>query len=36
MGDKTDYVDRESVADVIAFLASALARNVSGQVITLA
>jgi NAD(P)-dependent dehydrogenase (short-subunit alcohol dehydrogenase family) len=36
MGDKTDYVDRESVADVIAFLASALARNISGQVITLA
>lgn len=36
MGDKTEYVDRESVADVIAFLASELARNVSGQVITLA
>ena len=36
MGDKTDYVDRESVADVIAFLASALARNVSAQVIKLA
>ena len=36
MGDKTEYVDRESVADVIAFLASSLARNVSGQVITLA
>ncbi len=36
MGDKTDYVDRESVADVIAFLTSAMARNVSGQVITLA
>jgi len=36
MGDKSDYVDRESVADVIAFLASSLARNVSGQVITLA
>ena len=36
MGDKSEYVDRESVADVIAFLASALARNVSGQVITLA
>jgi NAD(P)-dependent dehydrogenase (short-subunit alcohol dehydrogenase family) len=36
MGDKSEYVDRESVADVITFLASALARNVSGQVITLA
>jgi NAD(P)-dependent dehydrogenase (short-subunit alcohol dehydrogenase family) len=36
MGDKTDYVERESVADVVAFLASHLARNVNGQVITLA
>lgn len=36
MGDKTDYVERESVADVVAFLASDLARNVNGQVITLA
>lgn len=36
MGDKIEYVDRESVADVIAFLASPLARNVSGQVVTLA
>lgn len=36
MGDKTDYVDRESVADVVAFLASEQARNVSGQVLTLA
>lgn len=36
MGDKTDYVDRESVADVVAFLASDAARNVSGQVLTLA
>ncbi|WP_411282342.1 SDR family NAD(P)-dependent oxidoreductase [Gemmatimonas sp.] len=36
MGDKTEYVDRESVADVIAFLISPLARNVSGQVLTLA
>ena len=36
MGDNTEYVDRESVADVVAFLASELARNVSGQVITLA
>lgn len=36
MGDKTEYVERESVADVIAFLTSPLARNVSGQVITLA
>jgi len=36
MGDKIEYVDRESVADVIAFLASPMARNVSGQVLTLA
>jgi NAD(P)-dependent dehydrogenase (short-subunit alcohol dehydrogenase family) len=36
MGDKTDYVERDSVADVVAFLASDLARNVNGQVITLA
>ena len=36
MGDKSEYVDRESVADVIAFLTSTLARNVSGQVFTLA
>jgi 3-oxoacyl-[acyl-carrier protein] reductase len=36
MGDKTEYVERESVADVVAVLASPLARNVSGQVITLA
>lgn len=36
MGDKTDYVERDSVADVVAFLASPLARNVSGQVLTLA
>ncbi|MBY0488764.1 MAG: SDR family oxidoreductase [Gemmatimonadaceae bacterium] len=36
MGDKTEYVERESVADVVAFLASPEARNVSGQVITLA
>lgn len=36
MGDKTDYVERESVADVVAFLTSPLARNVSGQTITLA
>jgi 3-oxoacyl-[acyl-carrier protein] reductase len=35
-GDKTDYVERESVADVVAVLASPLARNVSGQVLTLA
>jgi len=32
----TEYVERESVADVVAFLASASARNVTGQVITLA
>ena len=36
MGDKTEYVERESVADAIAFLVSPLARNVTGQVITLA
>jgi NAD(P)-dependent dehydrogenase (short-subunit alcohol dehydrogenase family) len=36
MGDKGDYVERESVADVVLFLASDLARNVSGQVIMLA
>lgn len=36
MGDQAGYVERESVADVVAFLASPLARNVSGQTITLA
>jgi NAD(P)-dependent dehydrogenase (short-subunit alcohol dehydrogenase family) len=36
MGDKDDYVERESVADVVTFLASPLARNVNGQIITLA
>ncbi len=36
MGDKKDYVERESVADAVAFLASDLARNITGQVITLA
>jgi NAD(P)-dependent dehydrogenase (short-subunit alcohol dehydrogenase family) len=36
MGTDRNYVDRESVADVSAFLASDLARNVSGQVLTLA
>lgn len=36
MGADKDYVDRESVADVTLFLASDLARNVSGQVLTLA
>lgn len=36
MSDKTKYVERESVADVVAFLCSAAARNVSGQVIRLA
>ena len=36
MGDGKAYVERESVADVVAFLASALARNISGQAITLA
>jgi NAD(P)-dependent dehydrogenase (short-subunit alcohol dehydrogenase family) len=36
MGEDKAYVERESVADVVAFLASPLARNVSGQAITLA
>ena len=36
MGADKNYVERESVADVVAFLASPLARNISGQVITLA
>ncbi|MGV3708113.1 MAG: SDR family oxidoreductase [Gemmatimonas sp.] len=36
MNDKTKYVERESVADVVAFLASNAARNVSGQVLRLA
>jgi NAD(P)-dependent dehydrogenase (short-subunit alcohol dehydrogenase family) len=36
MGDKDSYVDRESVADVLLFLCSTAARNVSGQVIELA
>ncbi len=36
MGADKDYVERESVADVVAFLASPLARNISGQVIRLA
>jgi NAD(P)-dependent dehydrogenase (short-subunit alcohol dehydrogenase family) len=36
MGDTTDYVERESVADVVAFLVSPLARNVSGETIRLA
>ncbi len=35
MGDKSDYVERESVADVVAFLLSSAARNVTGQVLTL-
>lgn len=36
MGSGVDYVERESVADVVAFLTSPLARNVSGQVLVLA
>lgn len=36
LSDKTKYVERESVADVVAFLASGAARNVSGQVLRLA
>jgi NAD(P)-dependent dehydrogenase (short-subunit alcohol dehydrogenase family) len=35
MGGKIAYVERESVAGMIAFLCSAAARNVSGQVIEL-
>ena len=35
MGDKIAWVERESVAGVIAFLCSHAARNVSGQVIEL-
>lgn len=36
MGDRNRYVDRESVADVVLFLCSRAARNVSGQVLRLA
>jgi NAD(P)-dependent dehydrogenase (short-subunit alcohol dehydrogenase family) len=36
MNDKTRYVERESVADVVAFLCSEAARNVTGQAIRLA
>lgn len=36
MGDKTFYVERESVAEVVAFLISPAARNMTGQVLTLA
>ncbi len=36
MGDKTEYVERESVADVVAMLASPIARNITGQVLLLA
>ncbi len=36
MRGRTQYVERESVADVVAFLASAQARNVTGQVLLLA
>lgn len=36
LNDKTKYVERESVAAVVAFLASDAARNVTGQVIRLA
>lgn len=36
LNDNTKYVERESVADVVAFLASDAARNVTGQVIRLA
>ncbi len=36
MGDKFAYVERESVADVIAFLCSGAATNITGQIIELA
>ncbi|MEO7997212.1 MAG: SDR family oxidoreductase [Gemmatimonadaceae bacterium] len=36
LNDKTKYVERESVADVVAFLSSDWARNVTGQVLRLA
>jgi NAD(P)-dependent dehydrogenase (short-subunit alcohol dehydrogenase family) len=36
MAADTVYVERESVADVAAFLCSSQARNITGQVITLA
>lgn len=36
MGEKDSYVDRESVGDVLLFLCSHAARNVSGQVLELA
>ena len=36
MGDAAGYVERESVADVVLFLCSDAARNVSGQVFRLA
>jgi 3-oxoacyl-[acyl-carrier protein] reductase len=35
MGDKDSYVERESVADVVCFLASPLARDVTGQTLVL-
>lgn len=35
MGEKDSYVERESVADVLLFLCSHAARNVSGQVLEL-
>jgi NAD(P)-dependent dehydrogenase (short-subunit alcohol dehydrogenase family) len=36
MNDRTKYVERESVAEVVAFLCSDAARNVTGQVLKLA
>ena len=36
MGEDHAYVERDSIADVAAFLASPLARDISGQVFTLA
>lgn len=36
MGDKTKYVERHAVADVVLYLASPAARAITGQVIALA
>jgi hypothetical protein len=36
MGDKTKYVERHAVADVVLYLSSPAARSITGQVILLA
>jgi 3-oxoacyl-[acyl-carrier protein] reductase len=36
LNDKTKYVERESVAEVVAFLSSEAARNITGQTLRLA